>query len=90
VVSLLFSIGYGFLYPTISAIIIDRASSSERGKAMGAFNGSFSLGINYIAFPLGILAKYFGFPVMYMITGMFVFVGFLIYTIFENDTRYEN
>lgn len=89
-ISFLFSFGYGFLYPTISAIIIDRASASERGKAMGAFNGSFSLGINYIAFPLGILAKYFGFPVMYMVAGILVFAGFLIYTVFENGASDEN
>ena len=89
-ISFLFSFGYGFLYPTISAIIIDRASSSERGKAMGAFNGSFSLGINYIAFPLGVLAKYWGFSTMYMVTGIVVFIGFIIFTIFENSISNEN
>jgi len=89
-ISFLFSFGYGFLYPTISAIIIDRASSSERGKAMGAFNASFSLGINYIAFPLGVIAKYWGFSVMYLITGILVFTGFLIFTIREKSISNEN
>ena len=82
-ISFLFSFGYGFLYPTISAIVVDRASSSERGIAMGAFNASFSMGINYIAFPLGVLAKNYGFPVMYTITGIFVLLGFIIFTFFE-------
>ncbi|MGI9533574.1 MAG: MFS transporter [Thermodesulfobacteriota bacterium] len=89
-ISFLFSFGYGFLYPTISAIIIDRASSSERGKAMGAFNASFSLGINYIAFPLGVIAKYWGFSAMYLITGILVFTGFVIFTIFEKSISNEN
>lgn len=89
-ISFIFSLGYGFLYPTISAIIIDRASSSERGKAMGAFNASFSLGINYIAFPLGIIAKYWGFSVMYLLTGILVLLGSAIFIIFENGKSYEN
>ena len=89
-ISFLFSFGYGFLYPTISAIVIDRASSSERGKAMGAFNASFSLGINYVAFPLGVIAKYWGFSVMYMITGILVFTGFIIFTFFEKNITYED
>ena len=89
-ISFLFSFGYGFLYPTISAIIIDRASSSERGKAMGAFNASFSLGINYIAFPLGIVAKYWGFSVMYLLTGILVLLGSVIFIVFANSKSYEN
>lgn len=89
-ISFIFSFGYGFLYPTISAIIIDRASSSERGKAMGAFNASFSLGINYIAFPLGIIAKYWGFPVMYFLTGILVLIGSVIFIVFEKGKTYEN
>ena len=89
-ISFLFSFGYGFLYPTISAIIIDRASSSERGKAMGAFNASFSLGINYIAFPLGIIAKFWGFSIMYLLTGILVLAGVIIFTFFEKSLSDEN
>jgi len=89
-ISFLFSFGYGFLYPTISAIIIDRASSSERGKAMGAFNASFSLGINYIAFPLGVIAKYWGFSVMYLLTGILVLLGSAIFIFFEKGNFNEN
>ena len=88
-ISFLFSFGYGFLYPTISAIVIDRATSSERGKAMGAFNASFSLGINYIAFPLGIIAKYWGFNTMYLLTGILVLTGFFVFVFMENSNSYE-
>ena len=89
-ISFLFSFGYGFLYPTISAIIIDRASSSERGKAMGAFNASFSLGINYVAFPLGVIAKYWGFSVMYLLTGILVLLGAAVFIFLEKGNFDEN
>lgn len=83
VISLFFSIGYGFLYPTLSALVIDKAGSDERGKAMGAFNASYSMGINFLAFPLGLVARDFGYEVMYIVTGCLVFLGFLLFTFFE-------
>lgn len=86
-ISFLFSLGYGFLYPTLSAIVIDRATSFERGKAMGAFNASFSIGINYMAFPLGVIAKNWGFPTMYLVTGIIVFLGFMLFTFFEGANK---
>lgn len=82
-ISFVFSFGYGFLYPTLSALVIDKAGEDERGKAMGAFNASYSLGINFLAFPFGIIARDYGYETMYVVTGVTVFLGFLIFTIFE-------
>ena len=79
-VSFVFSIGYGILYPTISAMIIDRAFDDERGTAMGAFNMSFSIGINFFAFGLGIIARDYGFPNMYSAVGIFLLAGCIIFT----------
>ncbi len=78
-VSFLFSLGYGMLYPAMSAMIIDLAFDDERGKAMGVFNMSFSFGINMLAFGLGIIARDQGFRAMYLITGIFVFIGFVLF-----------
>ncbi len=86
-ISLLFSIGYGFLYPTLSALVIDNAKSDERGKAMGAFNASYSMGINFLAFPLGLIARDFGYEAMYIVTGCMVFLGFLLFTFFERSSE---
>ena len=80
-VSFLFSFGYGFLYPTLSALIIDNAQADERGKAMGAFNASYSMGINFLAFPLGVAARDFGYEGMYLSAAALVFVGFLLLVI---------
>ncbi len=79
-VSFIFSLGYGILYPTISAMIIDRALDDERGAAMGAFNMSFSIGINFFAFGLGIIARDYGFSNMYLAVGIFMFAGCIIFT----------
>lgn len=77
-ISFLFSFGYGFLYPTLSALVIDNARADERGKAMGAFNASYSIGINFLAFPLGVAARDFGYEGMYVSAAALVFAGFLL------------
>lgn len=84
-ISFLFSFGYGSLYPTLSALVIDKAGEDERGKAMGAFNASYSMGINFLAFPFGIIARDYGYEGMYLTAGCLVFTGFLLYTFFEHD-----
>jgi len=82
-VSVLFSIGYGMLYPTLSALVVDKSWPDERGKAMGAYNASFSIGVNFPTFAFGIIAKNFGFVDMYLISALIVFIGFIIFTFFE-------
>ncbi|MCY3986111.1 MAG: MFS transporter [Candidatus Dadabacteria bacterium] len=80
-VSFVFSIGYGIFYPTVSAMIIDRALDDERGTAMGAFNMSFSIGINFFAFALGLIARDYGFSNMYRAVGVFMIAGCIIFTL---------
>jgi MFS family permease len=86
-ISFLFSVSYGMLYPTLSALVIDRASPDERGKAMGAFNACFGIGTNFLAFGFGISARDLGFGGMYSISAALVFIGFLVFTLFENQSN---
>lgn len=41
----LYGVGFGFLFPAMSALIADEADASARGKASGIFTAMFSLGI---------------------------------------------
>lgn len=84
-ISFLFSFSYGMLYPVLSALVIDKARADERGKAMGAFNACFSLGINFLAFPFGIIASIFGYNIMYLVSAIMVFISFIIFTIYYKD-----
>ncbi|MEE9253182.1 MAG: MFS transporter [Thermodesulfobacteriota bacterium] len=87
VVALLFSLSYGMLYPTLSALVMDKAMDTERGKAMGAFNATFSFGINFLAFGFGLVAEGWGYEGMYLAAAVFSFVGFLIFVSFELKRR---
>ncbi len=84
-ISFLFSFGYGLLYPVFSAMVIDKARPDERGKAMGAFNASFSMGINFLAFPLGVIARDYGYDTMYVVTGVVVLCGFVFFMLLEPE-----
>ncbi|MCI0455346.1 MAG: MFS transporter [Candidatus Dadabacteria bacterium] len=85
IISFLFSVSYGMLYPTLSALMMDKAKPDERGKAMGAFNACFSIGTNFLAFPFGVIAGKLGYEDMYLISAGFVFIGFLVFSIFEDQ-----
>lgn len=85
VISFLFSFSYGMLYPVLTALVIDKARPDERGKAMGAYNACFSLGINFLAFPFGIIAKHYGFNTMYLTSAFLVLISFLIFTLYYKD-----
>ena len=77
--SLVFSIGYGFAYPTINTMVIDRAHTGERGTAVGIFNMSYGTGINSSAIILGLIARDYGFFSMYLSTALFLIVGCVIF-----------
>ncbi|WP_462137646.1 MFS transporter [Candidatus Mycalebacterium sp.] len=81
----LFSAGYGLMFPTLGAMVREKTQNGT-AKAMGAFNSSFSLGINYAAFPLGIVAERAGLRTMYVLAGLVVFAGFAVFQIFERAT----
>ena len=85
VISFLFSFSYGMLYPVLTALVIDKARPDERGKAMGAYNACFSLGINFLAFPFGIIAKNYDFNTMYLTSAFLVLISFLIFTLYYKD-----
>ncbi|QMU56117.1 MAG: MFS transporter [Candidatus Mycalebacterium zealandia] len=85
----LFSAGYGLMFPTLGAMVREKTQNGT-AKAMGAFNSSFSLGINYAAFPLGIVAERAGLRTMYVLAGLVVFTGFAVFQIFERKTAGES
>jgi len=86
-VAFAFSLSYGLLYPVLTSIVIDEALPNERGKVMAAFNATFSLGINFLAFGFGVVAKTFGFELMYVVAGALAFMGYLIFTYLKAGER---
>ncbi|MFQ5914562.1 MAG: MFS transporter [Nitrospinota bacterium] len=66
--ALLFGMSQGFLHPTLGALVVDRVSAADRGKAFGLFTSLFHLGIFLISSTLGNVASRAGYPWVYWIS----------------------
>ncbi len=82
-IAVVFGASYGLLYPTLSALVMDRTDPGGRGKATGAFNICFSAGVNFFSFGFGVIARDLGFEAMYLTSAGFVMAGFLLFVFLE-------
>jgi len=73
--ALFYGLGFGFVHPSLMALLVDSVSEEGRGAAMGTFTAAFDLGIGMGSILLGFVLQYFGFQVMYSISGMIVLAG---------------
>jgi len=57
--------GHGFLFPSLSALILDRAGKERGGMAMAMFTGAFDMGLVIGAAAFGFVAEHLGYAVMF-------------------------
>lgn len=75
IAALLYGLGFGFVHPSLLALLVDSVSEEGRGAAMGTFTAAFDLGIGMGSIVLGFVLQYFGFQVMYSLSGLIVLAG---------------
>jgi MFS family permease len=56
----LFGLGFGILFPAVTALVADATSTAERGAAYGIFYAAYSLGVAAGGIGSGQLARAFG------------------------------
>lgn len=84
--ALLYGLGFGFVHPTMMALLVDFVSERGRSAAMATFSAAFDLGIGTGSIVLGIVLQFFGFKVMYLLSGLIVLIG-TIWFIAVNDKK---
>lgn len=84
--ALLYGLGFGLVHPTLMAFLVDRVNERGRGAAMGTFTAAFDLGIGAGSIILGVVLQFFGFRVMYILSGLVVLAG-AIWFIMLNDKQ---
>jgi len=57
--------GHGFLFPSLSALVLDRAGAGRGSLAMAMFTGAFDMGLVIGAAAFGFIAERFGYAVMF-------------------------
>lgn len=67
---------HGFLYPALSALLMDVTPESRRGSAVGIFSSVFLLGNTVGAIAFGYVTLGLGYPIMWSVLTMLLAAGF--------------
>ena len=79
--------GHGFLFPSLSALILDRAGSEKSGMAMAMFTGAFDMGLVVGAGAFGFVAELLGYTAMFSAAAAFTAAGALFF--FTQDPSFR-
>ena len=75
----IYGIGFGAIQPALLAMSVRNVSYSRRGAANATFYLGFDLGIGAGSVIWGIIAEYFGYQIIYLISIIPIIVGALVY-----------
>lgn len=75
----LYGLGFGAIYTSLIALMIDRVTPSARGKAMGIFTSSFDLGLGFGSILWGLMLESSGFTIVYAIAGFIAFFALIFF-----------
>ncbi len=78
----LFGLAHGLFFPAYSALVLERAPTSEHGKLMTLWNGAFSAGFAVSAGLFGVIAEWSGYRQVFSIAGLSTLVA-VVMLIFE-------
>ncbi len=81
-VSIIFGLSYGLLYPAVNAKIMEMAPAGEHGKISGLLTMVYELGFRGVPMILGAVILHISYTVMFYLLalGYFLAVCFLLYT----------
>lgn len=65
-VGVLFGVTHGLYYPTLTALVFQRAPEERRARALASVHFMFSSGMVLASFAGGLLAERWGYPAVYM------------------------
>jgi MFS family permease len=71
----LFGCAHGVFYPALSALSVEQAGPSERGRAMTLVMGSFRLGNVASALAMGWVAEAYGYPIVFVLASLVSWLG---------------
>ena len=76
---LLSGCGHGFLFPSLNALALREEPRGIRGKINGIFTGGIDAGAFSGSIILGYIGEWGGFQTLFLIAGVALFAGFMIY-----------
>lgn len=74
-----YAAGFGLVYPTLNALIVERSSHENRSTALGIFSASVDGGQFLGTGTMGYVGQYFGFGKMFFTASLVPLIGLLIF-----------
>jgi len=74
-----FGLGFGAFMPALNAFVIDETSPQERSSALAFFTSAMDVGITTGAVALGLIGEYWGYAPMFIIGGVIVVCGIVLF-----------
>lgn len=71
--------GHGLLFPSMNAFALRGEPKGIRGKIIGIFTGAIDAGVFSGSIILGYLGEWGGFEILFLVAGVALFTGFIIY-----------
>jgi MFS family permease len=78
VAAVIYGLGYGGLYPAMSALVVLTVKPELRGRALGIYTAAFDLGVASGA-TIGGLSQFIDFGLVYLLTAAFPVTGFILF-----------
>lgn len=75
--------GHGYAFPILSAMVVDRASSADRGVAVSIFTALFDFGLFIGAPSLGLLVDLTSYPTMFLVAAGVLAGALVVFTVWE-------
>ena len=75
VAALVLASGNALLYPTLAALVVDRAPAAERGLALGTLSGAWDLGVVVGSALIGAVADRVSYGAGFAVAGAFAAIG---------------
>lgn len=73
-----FGVAHGLFFPAFNALVMEPVRELERGKVYAMFIGAFNAGWGVAGIALGAVAEVYGYPTVFVCSGLAVVLGLLI------------
>ncbi|KUO51959.1 MAG: hypothetical protein APF76_06920 [Desulfitibacter sp. BRH_c19] len=86
IAAIMFGLGIGLVMPSMQALTIRNVAPNRRGAANGTFFSAFDIGMGLGSLIWGVVAHFYGYSIMYMITIIPVLIGLAIFLRYYKKT----
>ena len=77
-----FGLGFGAFMPALNAFVVDETTPKQRASALAFFTSFMDVGITSGALILGLVGQYWGYETMFVIGGVVVVLGVLLFGVY--------